>query len=122
MFAGRPEQLSVKFMAGLVGANSVIGITKLCPRVTESCEGGRAKPATTIERGLEFSGANFESPSYCATMEFCPASREEVVVDACPPPLSVPDPREIPLAKNVTAPEGDPEPVLVTVAESVTGC
>ena len=79
VFAGRPEQLSVKLMAEPAGANRVRGITRFCPDVTVRFVGGGANPATTTARVIEFPGAKIESPSYCARMESCPAVSEEVV-------------------------------------------
>lgn len=122
VFAGRPEQLSVKLMFEPAGANRVRGMTSFCPRVTLRCVGGGANPATTTVKGDEFPGANFESPSYCARMKSCPAANEEVVNVACPPGLNVPAPSKIPLAKKVTVPVGIPAVVLVAVAVSMTGC
>ena len=122
-FAGRPEQLNVKLIAGAVGPYRVRGMMRFCPRVTVSDAGGGANPATTTVSGLEFPAAKFASPLYCATTESCPAAKVEALIEAWPLEFKVPVPIEIPLAKNVTVPEGLPEPVLpVTTAESVTGC
>lgn len=123
--AGRPEQPSIKLMFEPAGANNVRGIVRLCPCETVSCDGGGANPTTISARGDEFADAKFESPSYCATSEFGPLAREEVVSVACPFELSAPVPSETPLLKNVTVPvgfPGDAPAVLVTVAVSATGC
>lgn len=121
-FTGSPEQLSVKLMAGVLGPYTVTGMTRLCPLVTARPDGSGANPVTTTGSGLEFPAAKFASPLYCATREFGPAASDEVFVDACPVEFSVPVPSETPFAKKVTAPEGLPEAVLITVADSARGC
>lgn len=122
-FAGSPEQLSAKLIAGVVGPYTIMGMTRFWPRVTTSEAGSGANPATTMVSGFEFPAAKFASPPYCATMEFCPAPIKEVFIDAWPAEFSAPAPSAIPFAKNVTVPEGLPEAVLlVTTAESMTGC
>jgi len=121
-FAGRPEQLNVKLIAGVAKPYRIRGMTRFCPRVTVSDVGGGANPVTTMAKGLEFPDAKFVSPLYCATMEFGPAARDEVLIDVCPPEFSIPAPSEIPFAKNITVPDGLPEAALITAAESVTAC
>ena len=106
-------------------AYSVSGNCKLCPAVTTNPEGGAAKPVTIVSSVVEFAGAKFASPSYCANKECGPATNEEVVSAAFPLPSKVLMPSETPLSKKFTLPVGDIFAALLkllTVVIRLVGC
>jgi hypothetical protein len=71
---------------------------------------------TTWVSTLDVLAANVELPPYCAVIGCDATASEDVVRVATPLPLSVPEPIDAPLSRNVTVPAGVPVDVVVTVA------